>query len=114
MASLGASHHTSIVEDPIQRVKVVFLCPAVPGQPQVELVEPVGDKSPVRRFLDCGGGLHHVCYQVDDLAQQLAHMQTLGAALVRRPMPAAAFDNRRIAWVLTPQRLLIEYLERAR
>src|SRR5438309_8077936 len=107
MASTGAVRHTEIVEDPVQRVKVVFLLPAAAGQGQLELVEPVGEKSPVLRFLQQGGGLHHVCYEVPDIERQVAHMQAAGAALVRRPRPAAAFGNRQIAWLMTRENLLI-------
>jgi methylmalonyl-CoA/ethylmalonyl-CoA epimerase len=113
MASIGAAGHTEIVEDPVQRVKVVFLLPAMTGQPQVELVEPVGEKSPVLRFLQQGGGLHHICYEVPDIDRQVAHMQGAGAALVRRPRPAVALGNRQIAWLMTRENLLIEYLETA-
>ena len=113
MLSVGAARHTEIIWDTIQRVKVVFLLPERPGEPCIELVEPVGEKSPVLRFLQQGGGLHHICYEVADIAGQLEHMLTVGATLIRRPRPALAFGNRQIAWVLTAEKLLIEYLEMA-
>ena len=36
---------------------------------RLELLEPLGDGSPVSRFLEKhrGGGLHHVCLEVDDI-----------------------------------------------
>jgi methylmalonyl-CoA/ethylmalonyl-CoA epimerase len=49
---------------------------------------------------------------VDDLAQQLSQAQQQGAIVVRKPLPAVAFNNRRIGWVYTPEKLLVEYLER--
>ena len=111
MESICAAGRTEIVEDPIQRVKVAFLLPEALGQPQVELVEPVGEKSPVYRFLrERGGGLHHICYEVNDVAAYLKLSQQMGLTIVRRPRPAAAFGGREIAWVLSKQRLLIEYL----
>ncbi len=111
MASTGAARHTAIIEDPVQRVKVAFLVPAAAGQPQLELVEPSGENSPVFRFLQQGGGLHHICYEVADIERQVSRMQASGATVIRRPRPAAAFHNRRIAWVMTAEKLLIEYLE---
>ena len=81
---------------------------------QVELVEPVGDDSPVSRFLQKGGGLHHLCYEVENLAEHLKIRREAGCIVVRPPMPAAAFDNRLIAWALTRQKLLLEFLEAER
>src|SRR6266446_4754986 len=49
-----------IVEDPIQRVRVAFV--ELPGG-LVELVEPMGDGSPIHQILRRGrGGLYHLCY----------------------------------------------------
>ena len=108
--SIGAESISEMYEDPLQSVKVAFVIPA--AGPQIELVEPLGEKSPVTAFLAHGGGLHHICYEVDGLEQHLAGMRKLGATLVRRAKPAVAFGGRRIAWMLTRERLLVEYLER--
>lgn len=109
--SLGATWDGCVYEDPNQKVKVTFLVTR-PGDPQIELVEPVGEDSPVLRFLrEKGSGLHHVCYEVDDLEQGMAAMKTRGAVVARRPKPAVAFQGRRIAWMLTAEKLLVELLE---
>lgn len=85
---------------------------AMPGTDvQMELVEPVGEQSPVRSFLEGGGGLHHVCYEVQNCEEALAAMRQRGSIIVKRPKPAVAFQGRRIAWVLTTEKLLIELLE---
>ena len=111
LRSLSASWNQQIWEDPLQRVKVAFLATR-PGEPQIELVEPVGDRSPVRKFLvEKGGGLHHFCYQTDDLGAELRAVRSRRAILVRPPQPAVAFDGRRIAWVITQENLLVELLE---
>src|SRR5262249_56923021 len=36
---------------------------------KIELIEPLGDTSPIAKFLDRNpeGGIHHVCYEVDDI-----------------------------------------------
>ena len=110
--SLGASSPTRIFEDPIQRVRVAFLDLSIPGAVRLELVEPTGSDSPVAQFLEKGGGLHHFCYEVDDLPGQIQWMKSLRAVLIRGPREAPAFGGRRIAWVRTQDRILIEYLER--
>jgi methylmalonyl-CoA/ethylmalonyl-CoA epimerase len=101
-----------VFHDPNQGVRVTFLKGRHAGDPLWELVEPADDKSPVQSFAAKGGGLHHVCYVVDNLEQALAGARSAGAIVTRPPMPAVAFGGRRIAWVYTKNRLLIEYLER--
>jgi methylmalonyl-CoA/ethylmalonyl-CoA epimerase len=61
---------------PAHGVTVVFV---ELSNTRIELLEPLGDASPVRRFLDRnpGGGVHHVCYEVDDI---IAAHDRLGAA----------------------------------
>ena len=109
--SLCASWDGEIIFDPLQKVHVTFLRGAHDHDALIELVEPAGPDSPVSRFLARKGGLHHVCYEVEDLEAQLAFCKSAGSSLVRKPVPAVAFGGRRIAWVLTKSRLLVEYLE---
>ncbi|HWZ32816.1 MAG TPA: VOC family protein [Bryobacteraceae bacterium] len=112
LRSLEGSWDSQIFHDPIQKVKVAFLQPGLGAGAQIELVEPASEDSPVRRFLQASnGGMHHLCYEVKDLEASLSGMRTGGARLVRPPKPAVAFANRRIAWVLTRENLLIELLE---
>jgi methylmalonyl-CoA/ethylmalonyl-CoA epimerase len=74
-------------------------------------VEPAGEDSPVSRFSKQGGGLHHLCYEVGDLAEHLKFVKAARCVVVRAPRPAVAFEQRLIAWALTPERLLLEFLE---
>jgi len=111
--SLGATRISEVFEDPIQQVHVAFLdLPGGPGAAQVELVTGLGPKSPVARLQAQGGGLHHLCFLVDDLEAHIAAMKREKALLIRSPVPAVAFEGRRIAWMMTRERLLVEYLER--
>jgi methylmalonyl-CoA/ethylmalonyl-CoA epimerase len=109
--SLALTWNEKVFFDPLQKVSVTFMQSAVPTEPQIELIEPVGEDSPVRAFLSKGGGLHHLCYEVSSLETQLELSRSLGGKLVRPPMPAVAFDGRRIAWVYGKARLLVEFLE---
>ena len=111
--AIGALAVSQIFEDPIQRSRVAFLDFPTPGQVQFELVQPATPDSPVARFLEKGGGLHHLCYEVDDLPQYIQWMKSQRAVLISSPKPAVAFEGRRIAWMRTPDALLIEYLERS-
>src|ERR1700730_12838914 len=61
--SMNATWDETIFHDPIQCVKVAFLSTAR-SDVQIELIEPAGERNPVSAFLEKGGGLHHVCYEV--------------------------------------------------
>lgn len=110
--SLGAELVSDVIYDPLQKVKVVFLRPPGGSPTLIELVAPEGTSSPVTAFLAKGGGLHHVCYEVDNLEDTLEEMRRRRAVVLRPPKPATAFHGRRIAWIITPERLLMELLER--
>jgi methylmalonyl-CoA/ethylmalonyl-CoA epimerase len=112
-ASISASWDGQIIHDPLQRVRVAFFKPVDARNPVYELVEPAGHDSPISKFLKkAGGGLHHVCYEIDGLESGLEDAQRAGFAMVSPPKPAVAFGGRRIAWICSKNRLLIEFLER--
>lgn len=53
------------------------------GSGRVELLSALGDETPVGRFLASRGpGMHHVAYEVDDVASELAALQSAGAELI--------------------------------
>ena len=111
--SLGLEWDKQIIHDPLQGVRVSFFRSVSVDNPAIELVEPKSETSPVYRFLERGGGLHHLCFEVDDLESQLRLARLNHDLVVREPLPAVAFGGRRIAWVYTREKLLLEYLERA-
>lgn len=110
--ALGGRWDGRIILDPIQSVRVAFI--QISSEPSlfVELVEPAGTSSPVDAFVRKGTALHHVCFQVEDLESSLQSIEMEGGVLVKRSQPASAFDGRRIAWIYTPARLLVELLEK--
>ena len=110
--SLGASWDGNIVFDPLQKVRVSFFPSGNASDPLIELVEPAEPESPVTRFLERGGGLHHLCYEVGNLKSHLQCCKSLGILVIRQPAPAVAFGGRRIAWAVNRQKLLTEFLER--
>jgi methylmalonyl-CoA/ethylmalonyl-CoA epimerase len=50
---------------------------------KIELLEPLGADSPIARFLEKnpGGGMHHVCYEVDDIYAARDRMRADGATI---------------------------------
>ncbi len=66
-------------------VLAAFLGPAGAGSGLLELVEPLVGDGPVGRFLERRGeGLHHVCFEVEDLVGTLATLESRGVRLVDR------------------------------
>lgn len=61
------------------------------GDSNLELLEPMGEDSTVARFLKKRGeGLHHVCFEVDDIEASLAELVRQGAKLIdEKPRPGA-------------------------
>lgn len=110
--ALGATWDGNIISDPLQNVRVTFFHGRASADALIELVEPGGPDSPVTRFLTKGGGLHHLCYEVENLESHLETCRSVGTIIIRPPVPAVAFSGRRIAWGITKNRLLVEYLER--
>jgi methylmalonyl-CoA/ethylmalonyl-CoA epimerase len=111
-ASISARWDGEIIHDPIQRVHVAFFSPVDSANPVYELVEPASEDSPVIYFLKKRVGLHHVCYEVNDLDAALEAARSTGWAIASSPAPAVAFEGRRIAWIFSKTRLLMELLER--
>lgn len=50
---------------------------------KIELLEPLGQNSPIAKFLqkNPGGGMHHVCYEVEDIHAACARMKKMGATV---------------------------------
>ena len=112
-ALLGFRIAGASVIDTAQGVRIQFMQTGASGL--LELLEPYGEKSPVQRHLDKGGGLYHLCFEVDDLDGTLQRLRTTGEAVVIcEPVPAPAIENRRVAFVVTLDRDLIEFVEAVR
>ena len=100
---------SEIIHDPIQKVRVQFfemagLC--------VELIEPASESSPMSAFLaEHGGGLYHLCFEVEDLDAAIEQLRQSGAFPIKTAEPAVAFEGRRIIFLVTDQNILIELVE---
>ena len=69
------------VEDvPSQKAVVAFL-PV--GESEVELVNPTAEDTGVAKFLaERGGGMHHLCFEVDNIEEMLAQLKSKGVRLI--------------------------------
>lgn len=54
---------------------------------KIELLQPQGEKSPIAAFLEKNpnGGMHHVCYEVPDIAAAAAGLKAQGARVLGEP-----------------------------
>lgn len=105
----GYRQMTEIVINTRQRVRVVFLSKA--GSPLIKLIEPTDSESPVYKVARKGGGLHHLCFKSDDMANELDRLSELGLRVLAEPQPGEAFENEDIAFVWAGQGLNIELIQ---
>jgi methylmalonyl-CoA/ethylmalonyl-CoA epimerase len=66
---------------PEHGVTVVFV--ELPNT-KIELLEPLGDNSPIAKFLEknSDGGMHHVCYEVEDIRAARDRLKEKGARVL--------------------------------
>jgi len=99
-------------DDPIQKVTVNFLAKSESDVAEIELIAPITEDSPIRSMLaKDGGGAYHLCFETSDIDGALAHAKKNGCIVVSAPVPAVAFQGRRIAWIYTRSRQLFELVE---
>ena len=67
----------------------VWVCFVDLPNSQIELIEPYGEKSPLKGFLEKNpaGGQHHVCFEVDDIIAARDDMQAKGATVLNNGVP---------------------------
>ena len=68
-------------DEPDHGVTVVFI--ELPNT-KIELLHPLGDSSPIKKFLDKNpsGGIHHICYEVDNILAARDKLQSQGARVL--------------------------------
>lgn len=68
---------------PQQGVKAALLC--LPSGSEIELLEPIDPQGGVAKFIETrGGGLHHICLEVDDVDKELDDLSQQGFHLIDR------------------------------
>ena len=68
-------------DEPDHGVTVIFI--ELPNT-KIELLYPLGEDSPIRSFLEKNpaGGIHHLCYEVDDFLAARDHLKATGARVL--------------------------------
>ena len=78
-----------------QKVNICFL---KTNSVYIELIEPADPDSQIISFIKEGGGFHHLCFEVDDIQQEIDKMVKKGARLVVAPVKG--FEDRVIAFLM--------------
>ena len=78
--TLGA-RVSDVLPQPEHGVRVVFV--ELPNT-KIELLEPMGEGSPIAKFLErnADGGIHHICYEVDDILAARDRLLAQGARVL--------------------------------
>ena len=122
LRTLGLREVTQVEPDPVQKVVACFMGTGDEGEAHIELLEPAGEDSPISKFLKKrGGGLHHICFEVDHIERTIDELVQKGFKVVVPPVDCVGYDrsfNRqgqrvtKIAFFFLSDKLLIELLEK--
>ena len=68
---------------------------------KIELLEPLGEGSPITAFLDKSpsGGMHHVCYEVDDILAARDRLKREGARVLGDGEPKIGAHNKPVLFL---------------
>lgn len=77
-----------------QKVNVSFL---KIEKMKIEFIESINNESPVSRFSENGGGIHHLCFEVKNIHEEIKKFKKKGCRIIVEP--TLGFENRLIAFV---------------
>jgi len=108
--SMGFSVLKGPVEAPTQNVRVCFL--EKTGHPMIELIEPVGDESPVRNLLKRNGsGPYHLCYIAENIQDTIETLKAEKYFILSKPVQSKPFNDNLIVFAYKEEIGLIEIVE---
>ena len=110
---LGWTLEGEVIDDTLRNVKLAFMRRKESGE-LIELVSPTSDKSPVSHTLSANKNVpapYHICYEVRNLEKTVEILKGRKYVLTDGAKPAVAFDERRVAFMLSRDAGLIELLE---
>jgi methylmalonyl-CoA epimerase len=91
--AMPVAHRETVTEQGVEAVLLDV------GSTHVELLSPLGEDTPVGKFLARKGpGLHHVAYRVEDIDAALTQLREQGVALIDSE-PRTGIRNSRVAFV---------------
>jgi len=80
-----------------QKVKVVFLKKDL--SVIVKLIEPTQGNESLEKFVEQGGGFHHICFKCDNLNEKKIELAIKGVRMLVPPQPGEDFTYHKIAFL---------------
>lgn len=113
LALLGYAPEGSEFVDPGLGIRGMFLVGPPPARPRLELCLPLDEHSPITHWLNSGVKMYHLAFETPALLDDIGRLRDARAKLVVEPTPAVAFQQRRVAFLMLPNLLLVELIEAA-
>jgi methylmalonyl-CoA epimerase len=122
--TVGIDSGTDAVINPLQKVSASFVNVGEKDDIYIELLEPAADDSPISNFLkNKGSGLHHLCFEVDDIEIATKELNAQGFRMIVPPEDCTAYDENlkrdcndatKIAFFIISKGILIELIEKGK
>ncbi|HZR01625.1 MAG TPA: VOC family protein [Burkholderiales bacterium] len=109
LSMVGYRSENAAFVDPVQGVKGLFLTGPLP---RLELLQPIDPavEGVLTPWLRAGHKMYHLAYETHDLEDMIETLRRSRAKLVTEPVPAVAFQGRRIAFLMLPNGMLLELI----
>lgn len=115
---------TDTIAEPNQKVAASFVRIGEEGEAYLEILEATSSDSAILGYLKKRGeGIHHLCFEVDDIGEGAKRFLDEGFQMVSAPADCSAYDENlkrecsgvsKIAFFLMKNRILIELIEKGK
>jgi methylmalonyl-CoA/ethylmalonyl-CoA epimerase len=111
LATLGYRADDPVYDDPCLGIRCRFLT-MQNAAPRIELVAPLPGSLVLDTWLNQGVKLYHLAFHTADIEGEIERMQSQRGKLIVPPTPAVAFGGKRVCFVMLPNMLLSEFIEK--
>ena len=105
----GYEQMTEIIINSLQKVKVTFL--RKDNSIDIKLIEPLEINDSLVKFVNRGGGFHHICFKCSDINNKIEELKNKGLIMLVPPQPGEAFNNNNIAFLFAKYGLNLELID---
>ena len=96
--SILGANISSPMDLPLHGVKTIFV---ELDNTKIELLEPIGDNSPIKNFLINNplGGIHHICYEVPNIIDACQKLKAEGATILGSGEPTIGAHGKPVIFI---------------